>query len=274
MPASNRLPVYFVSHGGGPWPWMEGMVEGPYAKLAASLRRMPADVGPDARAMLMVSAHWEAPQFTVQAKPQPGMLYDYGGFPEHTYKVRYPAAGDPALAARAQQLLHDAGIASASDSERDYDHGMFSPMAVAWPNADLPVVQLSLKAGLDPAEHLAAGRALAPLRDEGVLVVGSGLSYHNLRAFGPAARQVSNAFDGWLQQVMALPPQQRDAALLQWEQAPAARLAHPREEHLLPLMVAVGAAGNDPAQLVYNQSDFMGGVAASSYRFGAPLPGT
>lgn len=269
MPPYKRLPTHFISHGGGPWPWMEGMVEGPYANLARSLRRMPADAGPDVRGMLMVSAHWEAPQFTAQAKPHPGMLYDYSGFPQHTYSVRYPAPGDPALAARAQELLRGAGIAAAEDTQRDYDHGMFSPMAVAWPDADLPVVQLSLKAGLDPAEHIAAGRALAPLRDEGILVVGSGLSYHNLRAFGPAARQVSNAFDGWLQQALALPPGQRTAALLDWETAPAARLAHPRAEHLLPLMVAVGAAEDEPMQVTYHEPDFMGGVAASSFRFGA-----
>ncbi len=267
---TKRLPTFFVSHGGGPWPWMHGMVEGPYAKLAESLQHMPADAGGPPRAIVMVSAHWEAPTFTVQAHPRPPMIYDYGGFPEHTYRIRYESAGDPALAARVASLLRDAGMAAALDAQRGYDHGMFAPMAVAYPNADMPTIQLSLLVGLDPRVHLDVGRALAPLRDEGVLLVGSGLSYHNLRAFGPAAAGASTAFDAWLHQAMAMPPAQRTAALLDWARAPAARAAHPREEHLLPLMVAVGAAEQDAAHVVYHEQGFMGGVTASSFRFGPP----
>jgi aromatic ring-opening dioxygenase catalytic subunit (LigB family) len=136
--------------------------------------------------------------------------------------------------------------------------------------ADVPVVQLSLRRGLDPAEHLALGRALAPLRREDVLIVGSGLSYHNLRNFGPSARDASHAFDDWLDQaVVRTPPARRDAALVAWEAAPAARLAHPREEHLIPLMVAAGAAGGEAAERIYHEDDFMGGIAVSSFRFGA-----
>ncbi|MGN6526580.1 MAG: DODA-type extradiol aromatic ring-opening family dioxygenase [Burkholderiaceae bacterium] len=268
LPAT-RLPTYFISHGGGPWPWMKAQLGGAYDRLEASLARMPAELGTAPRAILMVSAHWEAPEFTVQTHPNPPMLYDYGGFPEFTYHVRYPAPGAPALAARVRELLAAAGIASAEDAQRGFDHGLFAPMAVAWPQADVPIAQLSLKRGLDPAAHLALGRALAPLRDEGVLLIGSGLSWHNLRAFGPAAREPSAAFDAWLEATLALGDAiARSRALEAWASAPAARLAHPREEHLLPLMVAVGAAEREPATRVYHERDFFGGITVSSYRFG------
>jgi len=266
---ATRLPTYFISHGGGPWPWMKEQMGGVYDRLEASLARMPAEIGVTPRAVLMVSAHWEAPRFTVQTHPNPPMLYDYGGFPEFTYHVQYAAPGAPAVAARVRALLAGAGIDSAEDPVRGFDHGMFAPMAVIWPQADVPVVQLSLRQGLDPAEHLALGRALAPLRDEGILVVGSGLSYHNLRAFGPAARAPSAAFDGWLGETLAIADASaRSAALAAWERAPAARLAHPREEHLLPLMVALGAAEGEAATRVYHERDFFGGITVSSFRFG------
>ncbi len=264
-----RLPTYFISHGGGPWPWMKEQLGGAYDHLEAALARMPADIGATPRAVLMLSAHWEAPEFTVQTNPQPGMLYDYGGFPEFTYHVRYPAPGAPDVAARVRELLAAAGIASREDAMRGFDHGLFAPMAVIWPQADVPVLQLSLKQGLAPDAHLALGRALAPLRDEGILVVGSGLSYHNLRAFGLAARAPSAAFDAWLESTLAIADAAtRSATLAAWGRAPAARAAHPREEHLLPLMVALGAAESDAATRVYHEREFFGGITVSSYRFG------
>src|SRR5262249_8806523 len=150
----------------------------------------------------------------------------------------------PELAARVQALLDAAGIASGADAERGLDHGVFVPLKVAFPEAQLPTVQLSLRAGLDPAEHLAIGRALAPLRDEGVLLIGSGMSYHNMRGFmKPESLAFSERFDAWLAQAVTAEPAARDAQLADWQRAPSAREAHPREEHLLPLMVAAGAAG-------------------------------
>lgn len=266
---TQRLPTFYISHGGGPWPWMDGMIAGPYARLAQSLRGLAADAGGQPRAVLMVSAHWEAPVFTLQSHPRPPMVYDYYGFPEHTYRIRYASAGDPALAARVADLLVGAGLGARLDADRGYDHGMYAPMAIAYPEQDMPTVQLSLLAGLDPQAHVDLGRALAPLRDEGILLIGSGLSYHNLRSFGPAAAQASAAFDGWLHQALALPPAERTQALLNWAHAPAARQAHPREEHLLPLMVAVGAAEHEAARATYHETGFMGGVTASSFQFGA-----
>jgi len=147
---------------------------------------------------------------------------------------------------------------------------MFSPMKAMYPDANVPVVQLSLKRGLDPAEHLALGRALAPLRGENVLIVGSGLSYHNLRNFGPQAHGVSKAFGDWLDDTaVQSAPQERAQRLQEWASAPSARMAHPREEHLIPLMVAVGAAEQEPGERVYHEDAFMGGLVVSSYRFGA-----
>jgi aromatic ring-opening dioxygenase catalytic subunit (LigB family) len=264
-----RLPVYFISHGGGPWSYMDDASRAPYAKLAASLADMPRQLREKPRAVLMVSAHWEEREFTLTSNPKPTMIYDYGGFPEYTYHIHYDAPGDPALAARAKSLLDAAGLPAQLDPERGFDHGAFTPLKVIYPAADVPVVQLSLKRGLDPATHLAMGRAISPLRDEGVLIVGSGLSYHNLRQFfSPAAFGPSREFDAWLNgALLGGSAADRDKLLAAWESAPSARAAHPREEHLLPLMVAAGAAGNDMAELAYHEKDFLGGITVSSFRF-------
>lgn len=263
-----KLPTYFISHGGGPWPYMEDMRKTMHV-LEASLVDMPRQLPYKPKAILMISAHWEESSFKVMTNPWPGMLYDYGGFPEHTYKVHYSAPGSPELAERVMGLIREAGLPAQADAQRGFDHGTFAPLAVMYPEADMPVVQLSLRVGLNPAEHLALGRALAPLRDEGVLIIGSGLSYHNLRRFGPLAKEPSLSFDGWLQNTLiASSTTERVARLIHWEEAPAARLAHPREEHLLPLMVALGAAEGEVATCVYHEDNIFGGVTASSFRFG------
>jgi aromatic ring-opening dioxygenase catalytic subunit (LigB family) len=262
-----RQPSFFLSHGGGPWPYMDGDFRRAHAQLEASLQALPATLPERPKAILMISAHWEETAFTVMTSPAPGMLYDYGGFPAHTYKVVYPAPGDPALAERVAALIQAAGLPVARDARRGFDHGAFCTLAPMYPDADVPVVQLSLRRGLAPAEHLALGRALAPLRDEGVLILGSGFSFHNLRLYGAAGREPSAAFDAWLQE--ALPNAEGRAERLQaWGQAPAARMAHPREEHLLPLMVVAGTAEGEAASCNYHETEFLGGVTASSFRFG------
>lgn len=265
---TTTLPTYFLSHGGGPWPFMMDQVGHLYAQLDASLRDIPRQLGVTPQAVLVITAHWEGREFMLSSSPKPPMIYDYGGFPPHTYQVQYPAPGSPALAARVQALLQAGGHAALLDEARGFDHGTFSALYPVYPQADVPIVQLSLKQGLDPATHLAVGRLLAPLRDDGVLIVGSGLSYHNLRAFNAQGAAASHAFDAWLRDAMALPPARRTAALLDWESAPAARMAHPREEHLLPLMVVVGAAEHDAATVPYHEDAFMGALAVSSFRLG------
>ncbi|MCW1383120.1 dioxygenase [Novosphingobium sp. KCTC 2891] len=266
--AMTLQPVFFLSHGGGPWPWLDGPFRRSFDLLEASLKAIPAELPERPRAVLVVSGHWEEPGFTVSTAQQPGMVYDYYGFPEHTYHIRYAAPGSPEVAARVVELGAAAGIPIGTDAARGFDHGTFSMLQPIYPDADIPVVSLSMRADYDPAAHLALGRALAPLRAEGVVIVGSGLSYHNLRRFDPSAAVPSAGFDAWLRHALTqVPPAEREAELRRWEAAPYAREAHPREDHLIPLMVAVGAAGGDPGTVIYAQDDLRGGVTASSYRF-------
>jgi aromatic ring-opening dioxygenase catalytic subunit (LigB family) len=249
---------------------MKDQMRGTYDRLEASLQAMPAQLGRTPKAVLMISGHWEEAEFTLMASPQPPMLYDYGGFPAHTYEIQYPAPGSPELAAQVQSLIDGAGLGPARlDTQRGFDHGTFVPMFVTYPDAQVPLVQLSMKRGYDPHAHLALGRALAPLRSQGVLIIGSGLSYHNLRTFGAPGHAASQAFDAWLQDTMRAAPDQRTARLLDWASAPAARQAHPREDHLIPLLVAVGAAENEASSCVYHEEGFFGGLTVSSFMLGA-----
>ncbi|MEO5620974.1 MAG: class III extradiol ring-cleavage dioxygenase, partial [Cypionkella sp.] len=219
-----RLPTYFISHGGGPWPWIANMRQ-QLATLETALARMPQEIGETPKAVLMISGHWETPDFAVMSSPNPGMVYDYGGFPPETYQIKYPSPGAPdGLAGRTADLIKAAGLPTHLDAKQGYDHGTFVPAYVMYPKADVPLYQVSLQHGYNPEAHFALGRALAPLRDEGVLIVGSGLSYHNLRLFGPGAKVPSAAFDAWLADVMKMAPDARTAALLDWESAPYARV--------------------------------------------------
>jgi aromatic ring-opening dioxygenase catalytic subunit (LigB family) len=264
----SRMPVVFVPHGGGPWPFVEiGFPKADVNRLADYLRSVSVIPPVPPRALLVVSAHWEEAVPTVMASAHPPILYDYYGFPPESYEITWPAPGAPGLAARVRKLLDDAGIRNEADGERGYDHGTFIPLKLTYPKADVPAVQLSLKQRLDPAEHLAIGRALAPLRDEGVFIIGSGMTFHNLRAFrDPRAAPVAEAFDAWLRESMVQDAPERNRRLTEWASAPAARAAHPREEHLLPLMVASGAADADRAVVGFN--DTFGGLRLSSYHFG------
>ncbi len=261
------LPTLFIPHGAGPCFFMD-WTRGPadtWNRTAAWLKGVVADLPERPKAILVVSGHWEEPQFTVGSAARPPMLFDYYGFPEETYRLRFDAPGSPALAKRVRELLGGAGFPTAEDAERGYDHGVFVPLLLATPEADIPVVQLSLRHDLDPEAHLAAGRALAPLRDEGVLIVGSGMSWHNMRGFSPAFTAKSEVFDAWLTKAMA-DPATRSAAIRSWNDGPYAREAHPREEHLAPLFVAAGAAEGEPGRLAFR--DVAMDVAISGYAFG------
>jgi len=266
--AGGRMPVVFLPHGGGPWPFVEvpfGSKDeldtlASYLASIASLPKTPPT------ALLVISAHWEEPSPTVMTSEHPPMLYDYYGFPPESYRITWPAPGHPKIAARVRSLLEGAGFQTRENAERGYDHGTFVPLKLAYPKADVPVVQLSLKAGLDPKEHVAMGRALAPLRDEGVFIVGSGMTYHNLRVFGPQGKPASEEFDAWLRETVTSEPAARDARLVDWANAPSARRVHPREEHLLPLMVIAGAAGEDRGERAYGGTIL--GLRISAYHFG------
>lgn len=269
---AKKQPSIFLPHGGGPcffmdWSWGPDDTWKPTEEFLQSL---PSLLPESPRALLVVSAHWEEPAFTVGSNPRPELIYDYYGFPEHTYKLSWPAPGAPELAAEVAAALNEAGLPTAIDSTRGLDHGVFVPLKVAFPEAQIPVVPLSLKVerdgSFDPALHLAAGRALRQLRERGVLVVGSGMSFHNLRAYLRAATvEPARSFDAWLEASAEAVEKERDARLSQWPQAPFARFAHPREEHLLPLMVAAGAGSDAAGRRIF--ADEPMGAALSAYRF-------
>lgn len=261
----QRQPSLFIPHGGGPCFFMDDPT-GMWRGMEAYLKAIPASLPEPPKAILLVSAHWETRGFGFTSGAQPGLIFDYYGFPPHTYELTYDAPGDPTLATRAATLLAEAGFTSGLAPERGWDHGVFVPLKVAWPDADVPVVEMSLDASLDPALHLAAGRALAPLRDEGVLIIGSGMSFHNMRAYGdPRATEPSHAFNDWLTGAATSPRAERDAELTKWAEAPSGRFSHPREEHLIPLMVVAGAVEGAG---VREFSDDVLATAISGFRFG------
>ena len=259
-----RQPTFYIPHGGGPCFFMDDPA-GMWTKMAAFLRALPDQLPEPPRAILIVSGHWETTGFALTGSARPPLIYDYRGFPPHTYELRYDAPGAPDLAHDAARLLRDAGWDATVDPDRGLDHGVFVPLKVAFPAADVPVVELSLDRSLDPALHLAAGRALAPLRDKGVVIIGAGMSFHNMRAYGdPGFTEPARQFDEWLASTVALVSPERDARLTGWAEAPAGRLSHPREEHLLPLMVAAGAA-DSPGTRIYQEKVMHS--ALSGFRF-------
>jgi len=261
---TQRQPSYYIPHGGGPCFFMPDPT-GTWIGMAQFLGQLREALPETPKAILVISGHWETQGFRLTASPNPSLLFDYYGFPAHTYALRYDAPGAPDLAERAATRLRTAGLDATPDTERGLDHGVFVPLMVALPQADIPVVQMSLDRSLDPALHLAAGAALAGLRDEGVLILGSGMSFHNMRGYGDGRFTApSLAFDEWLTAAVEAEGPRRNAALAQWETAPAARLSHPREEHLIPLMVAAGASEH-AGRKVYGE--LVMNTAVSGFRF-------
>ncbi len=237
--------VVFLSHGGGPMPLLG---DPDHQQMVDQLRAL-SDRLPRPSAILVVSAHWEEAVPAVTAGQQPELVYDYYGFPQESYEIRYPAPGEPALAQAIGEALRSAGIESKLDERRGFDHGVFVPLKLMYPDADIPVVQLSLAASLDPEEHLRIGEALRSLDTEGLLVIGSGFSFHNMRAFfsrDSEADRRNDLFQDWLEETLHgrdLDEGMRRERLLNWAEAPEARFCHPREEHLLPLHVCYGLTG-------------------------------
>lgn len=264
----DRQPALFIPHGAGPCFFMDWNPPDTWHAMAAFLQGVLATLPARPRAILLVSAHWLEPQFRLTGHARPQLIYDYYGFPQHSYELSYPAPGAPALAGRVAELIGAAGLEARIDWNRGFDHGVFIPLKLVAPDADIPVVQLSLRRDLDPAAHLALGRALASLRDAGVLIVGSGMSFHNMRAFGdPRATTPSQQFDAWLTDAVESPAERRAALLAGWTAAPHARLCHPPggEEHLLPLLVAAGAGGEAPGRRIH--SEVVMETAISAFRF-------
>ncbi len=241
MATKNR--ALYISHGGGPLPLLGDsqhveMVEN--LKLLAKKIKKPS-------AILLVSAHWEQKVATITAAPHPPLIYDYYGFPQESYSIQYPCSGEPSLAQNISDLLSKANIESSLDEARGFDHGLFVPLKIMYPEADIPCVQLSLLKGLDPKSHIELGRALANIEYENLLMIGSGFSFHNMRAFfaleSEESQSKNESFEAWLIESASdknLTEEERTKRLIEWEQAPNARFCHPREEHLLPLHVCYG----------------------------------
>lgn len=262
---SNNATILFIPHGGGPLPLLN---EPGHAAMNRFLRSFPETIErPDA--IIVISAHWEEPVITVTAAAAPPLLFDYTGFPAETYEYEYPMPGHPELAGRVQGLLQQAGIDSRLDHQRGFDHGVFVPLMLMYPDADIPCIQISLAASLDAAEQLRIGKALAELKSENLLILGSGFSFHNLREMmskrDDSIDPRNQEFETWLAEACsdpALPETEREQRLIDWESAPHARYCHPREEHLLPLQVCYGI-GQTVAKRVFKEP--VAGFIASAY---------
>ncbi len=261
---NRRAQIVYLSHGGGPLPILG---DPGHQAMMDFMSQLPSQLNrPDA--ILVISAHWEEPVATLIGSPKPPMLYDYYGFPREAYQIIYPAPGDPSRAKRIVAVLREGKITSRIDSVRGFDHGLFIPLKMMYPQAEIPALQISLLADLNPSTHLALGNALKGLINENVLIVGSGFSFHNLRAFSfdgteePDPR--NDAFQEWLIETCTGSRSQadREAALVEWERGPYARYCHPREEHLLPLHVCAAMA-EAPAKLVFN--DYIAGKRAVAF---------
>ena len=237
--------IVFISHGGGPLPLLNDPA---HAALVEQLKTLPQQLRKP-KAIIVISAHWEADEIRVTDASAPALLYDYYGFPPESYQIKYPCKGEPELAKSIVAELNSAGIPAKTESKRGLDHGVFVPLKLMYPEADIPVVQVSLSATLEPALHLQVGEVLAQIPQDDLLIIGSGFSFHNMRAFfSPATaqtQQLNNAFEQWLKDSLSLKHSYASIRerLTNWEQAPGARFCHPREEHLLPLHVCAGAAG-------------------------------
>lgn len=237
--------AFYLSHGGGPLPLLGDAAHG---EMVDCLTRIAATM-PRPRAIIVVSAHWEAELPTITSGSMPPLIYDYYGFPEEAYQIQYPCPGEPQLANDIHTILIDAGIDAKLDDTRGFDHGLFVPLKIMYPHADIPCVQLSLLQTLDPARHIEMGKALQGLAREDILLIGSGFSFHNMKAFftdeTDETRDNNHSFESWLLDTCSNPDiseQQRQHLLTRWANAPGARFCHPREEHLLPLHVCYGFA--------------------------------
>ncbi len=249
--------VLYIPHGGGPMPLLN---DPGHATLIRFLRSIPDQLG-HPEAILMVSAHWEQPIPTLTAGQNPPLIYDYGGFPPESYEIKYHAAGSPALAERIAAEFRDQGIPVNLDDKRGYDHGMFVPLKLMFPEADIPCLQLSLLNNLDASSHMAMGAALSSLVESNILVVGSGMSFHNLQSIFrplPEGDVANREFEQWLEETCTgeMPETERAGRLEAWSRAPGGIACHPRPEHLLPLHVCYGIAQSKATQVF--SGDVMG----------------
>ena len=245
---NTKPQILFLSHGGGPMPLLDDPA---HAEMVDCLQKI-ASVLRKPSAILVVSAHWEERLPTITAGANPSLIYDYYGFPEESYSITYPCKGEPLLASKIYQQLECAGIVSNLDEQRGFDHGLFIPLKIMYPDADIPCVQLSLLDNLDPAQHVSIGQGLQNLAYENLLVIGSGFSFHNMKAFfapeSAESKAMNELFESWLIDTCSNPnisEEERKKRFYEWAKAPGARFCHPREEHLLPLHICYGIANRE-----------------------------
>ncbi len=244
--------VVFILHGGGPLPILG---DENHLHLIHFLSNLGKSI-PRPKAVIVISAHWEEPVPTITSGAKPELIYDYYGFPQESYDIKYPAAGNPELATLIQNGLKQNAKTVLLDSARGFDHGMFVPLKLVYPEADIPVIQISLQKDLNPEQHIELGRALAKVSLEDVLILGSGSSFHNLKYLMTKDNSLvekAKLFNHWLQQAVM---NSNLDELVNWADAPHAKFCHPREEHLLPLMVCAGFASelNLAPELIYDEN--------------------
>lgn len=259
-----RSSALYLSHGGGPLPLLGDKGHQNMVNVIREVARTLAKP----TAILVISAHWEESRPTITSGSSPSLIYDYYGFPKESYEIKYPALGAPELATKVFNLLAKAGIEAKLDNQRGFDHGLFVPLKIMYPDANIPCVQLSLVNSLQPEKHIQIGKALADLRKDNVLVIGSGFSFHNLKEFfvpsTKETRAMNESFEHWLIDTCSnslLTEEEREHRLENWDSAPAARYCHPRAEHLLPLHVCYGVAGT-AAKRVF-EFEIMGKMASA-----------
>ncbi len=253
-PHRRKAAALYISHGGGPLPLLG---EPSHQEMVNGLGNIAKDLVKP-RAIIVVSAHWEADRVRISSAEQPSLLYDYSGFPPQAYQIKYPVQGNPVLADKVYTVMQEAGVDCQLDDKRGFDHGLFVPLKIMFPGADIPCIQISLLSSMNPSAHIQIGRSLAKLREENILVLGSGFSFHNMKTFFlPATQEIqekNESFEQWLVHTCSnreIKEKEREQRLIHWENAPAARFCHPREEHLLPLHVCYGLV-NSPATKMFS----------------------
>ena len=259
----NNIKSLFLSHGGGPLPLLG---DPGHQHMIESLRLLATQI-PRPNAIVVVSAHWEAPQVTLTHHPTPDLIYDYYGFPAAAYEIEYPAPGHPDLAENLHALFQQDNIEATLDGVRSFDHGLYIPLKLMYPDADIPCIQVSMLSSLDAKQHIKMGETLGKLQYDNVLIIGSGFSFHNLPELinspGSNVDEKNLQFEQWLVETcssQSITELQRQQLLKDWEKAPWARYCHPREEHLLPLHVCYGAAKSPCC--AYQQLNISGKMAS------------
>lgn len=263
--ANNLLnPVLYLSHGAGPLPLLG---DNGHEEMIDFIKTVTPTLGKPS-AILVISAHWEEQAPTVTSGALPSLIYDYYGFPKESYEIKYPAPGSPALANKVVELLGKVGVEAMLDGRRGFDHGLFVPLKLMYPDADIPCVQLSLVNSLQAKMHIQIGNALADLRNDNVLIIGSGFSFHNIKEFfapsAPETQAINKSFEQWLIDTCfntRYSEAEREHKLLNWSSAPGAKYCHPREEHLLPLHVCYGIASTAAKQVF--EMEILGKLASA-----------